>query len=143
MFMSTGEKAINIGELQIGLFSGRSYLDIVAGVVITQLPFMGLEIKDKHIIIPRLSMAHVRQMFLKEKLLDSAVSDYDIHSFPQFPLESKEMGSDLERDYVNRTHWFCEDNDLEAAFWEYFYEYTLPIAINWCEQNWVMYKLES
>ena len=62
-------------------------------------------------------MAHVRQMFIKEKLSDFAVSDYDIHSFPQFPLESKETGSDLERDYVKRTYWCSEDNDLEAAFW--------------------------
>jgi hypothetical protein len=92
--------------------------------------------------LPEYSMAHVRQQFIfsieaKEK---TVITKYGLNQFSKFPLESKGALSEHEGEYISACHWFCEDNDIELIFWDFYNAYSLEITKTWCLRNGVRFE---
>ena len=95
-----------------------------------------------NLYLPRYSMAHVRQQFifsveLKEK---TTIKEYDLNLFTRIPLDSDDEKNTNNLEYISKSHWFCEDHGIELEFWDFYDNYTLPIAQKWCVDNKIEYS---
>lgn len=132
---------IHLNEIKDKFFIEHFYYDLKTGRIYKNLDVC-FPINVNNIIeIPNYSMAYVRQQFLinisQEKELD--MTEYELNTYPEFSLYSTPETRKIEFEYISANHCFCEDNQLEGQFWDFYDELTFQFARQWCEENGIPY----
>lgn len=95
---------------------------------------------SQRLSVPRLSHAHVRQIFItSKKISEEELAEYDLIGYSKFPLQSNDRYYPNAARYIRNVHIYNEDHQIEDEFWGFYDAYTLPIAKDWCEKNEIPY----
>ncbi len=103
-----------------------------------QVKILGLDTKGM-IALPHYSMAFVRKEYVEsvKNKTDQTKYVYEKYNLnnPSYEFSLTDGDSELEGEYINFAHWFCEDCRLEDDFWDFFDSYTEPIIVTWLKDN--------
>ncbi len=140
----------SISQLTYSLFTHRSYVDLKTGLLKCETwkpsekerkqkewheNLLANPPPDKY-YFPYLSNGYIRQQYLDETFGSyKNVKDYGINKYPRFSLNISPDLDELEHEFVSKTHCYCEDNNIEDAYWDFASTLEREIAIKWCEEN--------
>lgn len=123
------------------LWSKGSFVDKTTGMVWNSDKESDIP-QEQRLDTPLYSHAHVRQQFLKDKgIPGSKLDEYGLSGYPDFPLEHDDTLDECASDYITKAHWQCEDLQIEDEFWVFNDEYSIPLAIRWCQENNILSRV--
>ncbi|MDD3921090.1 MAG: hypothetical protein PHO41_07985 [Eubacteriales bacterium] len=137
---------VRLEALARGLFGGERYIECLTGRIAAGFIVPEDKKADTALYapLPRFSIAHVEQIYLREKYGDTdEYKAYGLDAYPTFPIEVTDELCDQMSSYSGQAHIFIMDRldrQAEIAYDAFTEKFRMDFAKKWCEDNGIAYE---